>query len=245
MSKFLNIWRRELDACFLSPIAYVIMVLYLAASGWAFMEGVERHVGSDEPLQILLLDSLFFLLFILVAVITMRLFAEEKRSGTIETLMTSPVTETEIVLGKYAGALTLLIIVMAPGTGFVFLLSFMSPAISVADIDMGALLSCCGILVLLSAFCLSLGLLVSLTTKNQIIAAIACICVNGIVMMIGYMESLFPIGSGSFIAYVSLETHLLDFGRGSVDTRPIVLYVSGTVFVLFAAIRLLESRRWR
>ncbi len=245
MNRFLNIWRRELGACFLSPIAYVTMVIYIALSGWAFMEGVEHNIGRDEPIEILLLASLFFLLLMLVAIITMRLFAEEKRSGTIETLMTSPVTETEIVLGKYCGALTFLVIVVAPGIGFPFLLAAMSPAISVLDIDVGALVSGSAVLFMMSALFVSVGLLVSVMSRNQIVAAIACICANGIILMIGYMDSLLPMQAGHLMSYVSIEAHLLEFGRGSVDTRPIVFYMSGSVFALFVAVRLLESRRWR
>ncbi|MBN2302317.1 MAG: ABC transporter permease subunit [Lentisphaerae bacterium] len=245
MGRFFNIWMRELGICFLSPIAYVTMVIYLGLSGWAFMQGVERNVGSDEPLQILLLASLFFLLPILVAVITMRLFAEEKKSGTIETLMTAPVTEAEIVLGKYAGAIGFLIIVIAPGVASLFLLALLSPAIGITDIDMGALAAVCAILLLVSALFVAVGLVVSLLSKNQIVAAMAGICVNGIILAIGYMESLLPMHAGKFISYMSIENHLLDFGRGSIDTRPVIFYASTTIFMLFTAIRLLGLRRWR
>jgi ABC-2 type transport system permease protein len=218
------------------------MLLFLVATGLTFFQAVETHVGTGEPLQTILFMSVILWLPVFITVISMRLFAEEKRSGTIETLMTAPVTDRAVVLGKYAGALSFLVIVTAPSLGSVFVLAFMSPGIQALDI--GSFLGGCLIMFLLSGLCLAIGLLVSLMTRNQILAAICCFCAICIPLVLKHAVSFLPIGTASVIEYLSVETHIVDFTRGSVDTRPVLLYVSGTVFVLFAAVRVLEMRRW-
>lgn len=244
MRNFFTIWRREMTACFLSPVAYVTMVVFLAMSGWIFLQLVEEHVGTNEPLPVLLFKVIiFFWLPMLVTVITMRLFAEEKRSGTIESLMTAPVTETEVVMGKYFGALTFLLIVAAPAVGSIFLLAFLSPGID--SVDIGAVLGGCLILFLVSALCTSIGLFASLMTTNQIIAAICCFAGVLLPLLAGHLVSLLPVGSAEIVEYFSATTHIPDFARGSIDTRLIVPYLLGTAFVLFSAVRVLESKRWR
>ena len=245
MRNFFTIWRRELSACFLSPIAYVTMVVFLGMSSWTFLEAVKKNAGTSVPLQVLLFVSIFFWLPILITVITMRLFAEEKRSGTIETLMTAPVTDAEVVLGKYAGAVSFLLFVVVPGVAGIFLLAWVNPAMSLVDLDLGAIVGGGLILLLLSAFCLSIGLVVSLLTKNQIVAGICCFGAVCLPFLFGYMVPDLPVGPERVVQQLSAETHILAFSRGSVDTRPIVLYFTGTVFMLFTATRFLESRRWR
>jgi ABC-2 type transport system permease protein len=244
MRTFLILWRRELAACFLSPVAYVTMVVFLSMAGWVFLQMVEGHAGSNQPLPELLYKVLvFFWLPILVTVITMRLFAEEKRSGALEVLMTAPVSESQVVWGKYAGAMSFLVVVALPVVAGLFILRAMSPGI--AFIDVGSLLAGGLILLLLSALAVSIGLLVSLMTRNQIVAAICCFCGVLLPLLAGYLVVMLPFGSRELAERLSAETHLLEFARGSIDTRPIVLYVSMTAFVLFAAVKGLESRRWK
>ena len=243
MRNLLTLWQREWAACFLSPIAYVTMVMSLLMSNWIFWTAVERHTGDVECLSLLWCMSVCLGLPILITVITMRLFAEERRSGTLETLMTAPVTEWQIVLGKYAGALSFLLVVIAPTGLSVLVLYGMSPGLR--NPDYGGLAGSGLILLLISGFCVALGLLCSLMTRNQIIAGILCFC--GIILppMTGYFVKLLPFGSDRLVDYLLLEHHLDDFARGWIDIRTIILYVSATLFVLFLAVRVLESRKWR
>src|SRR3989339_1774952 len=120
MRNFFAIWRRELAACFLSPIAYVTMVFFLIASGSTFLVGVIKNVGSNVFLTNLLFASIVMWLTVLISIVSMRLFTEEVRAGTIEMLMTAPVTETEVVLGKYAGAVTFVLCIVAPSVGNIY-----------------------------------------------------------------------------------------------------------------------------
>jgi ABC-2 type transport system permease protein len=230
-------------ACFLSPVAYVVMVLFLMVSGGTFLLAVMKNEGSNEPLPSLLFGSIILWLTVLITVVSMRLFTEEKRSGTLETLMTAPVTEKEVVLGKYVGALTFLMIVTVPTAGYVYLLKHMSPGITF--VDTGAMLGGYLILFLITALCAAIGLFASLMTRNQIVAAITCFCAIWVVLLFGWLVSYVPLGLGKFAELASADNHIADFARGSVDTRPIVMYVTGVIFMLFASVRVLEARRWR
>jgi ABC-2 type transport system permease protein len=225
-------------------VAYVLMVVFLAVASATFLLEVTQYPVLHQPLTMALFDAIVVWLTILVTVVSMRLFAEEKRSGTLETLMTVPVTETEIVLGKYAGALSFLILVTLPMAATFGMLVAVSPSVALADIDVGALLAGGGILVLVSSLLVSVGLLVSLLTRNQIIAAVCCFCAIWGVLLLGWIVTMVSGGAVQATA-ISVTDHIHDFSRGVVDTRPLVLYVSGTALFLFASVRVLESRRWR
>ena len=245
MRNLFTVWRRETVSCFLSPVAYVTMVVFLAMTAWTFMLGVLRNTGQTEPISSYLFGAVFVWLAALITVISMRLFTEEKRSGTIETLMTAPVTEKEVVLGKFAGALTFLTIVIAPTLVFLFVLVILSPSMELAQLDTGALLGGGLILLLASSFFTAIGLLISLTTRNQIISSLCILSSLWVAMLLGWLLSGVPGTMSRIGEYISITAHIEEFCRGSIDARPIVLYVSATVFTLFAAIRVLESRRWR
>jgi ABC-2 type transport system permease protein len=243
VSRFFTIWRRELTACFLSPVAYVTMVIFLSVSGWVFVQAVEGKSGTMESLEVLLFMSIFFWVPILTTVISMRLLAEEKRMGTLETLMTAPVTDGEVILGKYAGALSFLFIVIYPSVSYIFILKALSPGLGA--IDVGGVIGGCLMLALVCTTSVAIGLLVSLLTKNQIVAAICIFCAVWMPFFVRQMGSILPFESEKALDYLSIESHIMDFARGSVDTRPVILYLSSTVFILFVTVRLLEMRRWK
>lgn len=245
MRAFLTLWRRELTSTFLSPIAYVTLVVFLAVSGGTFMMGVFNNAGRSQPLSNLLFASIILWMTLLISVVSMRLFAEEKRTGTLETLMTAPVTETQVVLGKYAGALAFLLIVAAPAVGQVGVLAYLSPGITLETLDLGALAGGCAILVLVIGFFTAIGLLVSLMTRNQIVAAVCTFCAVWLALLAGHILSAIPAGTGRIPDYLSVVGHIEDFSRGQLDTRPVVLYVTGTALLLYASVRVLESRRWK
>lgn len=245
MRNVLTVWRREMVSCFLSPIAYVTMVIFLAMSGGTFMLGLVRNEGGPDTMFSYLFGAVFIWLTALVTVISMRIFPEEFRSGTIETLLTAPVTEAEVVLGKFAGALSFLVVAVAPLLSAVFIVQWLSPALRLQDIDMGAGIGGLIIFLIISAFFVSVGLLISLMTRNQIVAAIWIFSTLWLIMLFGWLLSGFSGPLGAVGLYVSTSDHIEEFCRGSVDLRPVVLYVSGTIFMLFCAVRVLESRRWR
>ena len=244
MRNFLSIWRRELVSCFVSPIAYVVMIFFVGVSGGTFLLGTVRNTGSPDPLSSLMFGAVLLWLPVLATVITMRLFAEERRAGTIETLMTAPVSDCEVVLGKYAGAMSFLLIVVAPVIADVYVVAAFSPGISVQALDRGEMSGGCLILLLVSGLFVSIGLLISLLTRSQIIAAVCCLCALWVSLLLGWLVSLIPGVDPGMTDYISLTTHIQDFARGSVDIAPVVLHVSMTVFLLFFSVRILESRHW-
>lgn len=242
MYKFRAILRRELGSLFLSPVAYVTAVVFVAATAWTFLQALEAKAGSDVSAVLVLLVSILLWMPILVTVVCMRLFAEEKRSGTIETLMTVPVSERAVVMGKYASALGFVWVVMAPSVACVYWLSALSPGID--GVDHAAVMGGCLILALVTGCCVSIGLLVSLLTRNQIVAAICCFVAICIPFFIQSLATAMPFVWDEVIDYISIESHVVGFASGWVSFQVVVFYLSVTALMLFASVRILESRRW-
>ncbi len=242
MRSFLILLRRELSAVFLSPVAYVTMALFTSAASWTFLATVKAQTGQTVyPEQLLFVSVLIWMPF-LITVICMRLFAEEKRSGTIETLMTTAVRETAVVLAKYAGALVFGWVTIAPSIGTLYVLAAASPGIQA--VDGYAVTGGCAILVLVSICCTAVGVLVSLLTRNQIVAAICCFWAIFAPFMVQPFMRAMPLFRQATIERFSLESHVMLFVSGTLSLQPAVLYLSITVLMLFTAVRVLESRRW-
>ncbi len=245
MRKFLTLWRREVQSCFLASVAYVTLVVFIMATGVTFWVAAFRNIGRPEPLSLLLIGSLMVWTPILVTVVAMRLFVDEKRQGTLETLLTAPVTETQVVLGKYAGALTFLALAVAPCFLFPFILERLSPTLTLATLDLGALLGAGLIMALVLAAMLALALPVSLTTRNHIVAAISIFAALCLALLGGWLLESVPGLPRGLVASLSLTRHLEDVGRGVIDAPVPVFYLSVTGLCLFAAIRMLEARQWK
>jgi ABC-2 type transport system permease protein len=247
MRNFFILWKREIAAYFYSPIAYVMSMFFLFVMGYSFwvLVNVLAQGAFGTTVMGELFGSIFFWLALLVVapVLTMRLFAEEKRMGTIEALMTAPVTEASVVLAKYAGTLTLFILMWLPTAAYAFMLKLFDPF---ATIDYGPMLSGYLGTLLIGAFYLSVGLFASSLTRNQIVAAIISFAIICVAFLAGFLPYITPQPVVRDVAeYFSSPMHMLDFSRGMVDTRPLVLYTTGVIFMLFLTIRITVSKRWR
>ncbi len=242
MRSFLTLLRRELSAVFLSPVAYVTMALFTSAASWTFLAMIRKETGNATYPEQLLFASILIWMPFLITVICMRLFAEEKRSGTIETLMTTAVGETAVVLAKYAGALIFGWVTIAPSIGTLYVLAATSPGIE--SVDVYAVIGGCTILALVSICCTAVGVLVSLLTRNQIVAAICCFWAIFAPFMIQPLMRTVPLFRQATIERFSLERHVTLFISGTLSLQPAVLYLSIAVLMLFTAVRVLESRRW-
>lgn len=242
MRKFGAIWQRELMAHFLSPTAYVAAVIFLATAGWTFLWVADKAAGSGDPLTVVLIASVIVWLPILATVVTMGAFAEEKRSGTIEALMTAPVTEPQVVFGKYMGALTFYAIVVAPTAAYPDVLAAFLPDALV--VDRASLASGYAILFLVAAYCISVGLFISLLTRHQVVSAIGCFCAITLPFLFRMFSRALPLNLRGMLDYAAVEDHVMLFARGVVDTRPVILYLTGAALFLFLSVRALESRRW-
>jgi ABC-2 type transport system permease protein len=248
---------KELRSYFVSPIAYVVLTGFLLLGGWFFFNLLARfnfllsiysamrnpeaqmRLNLNDFVIAPLLHNLSVVLVILVPVITMRSFAEEKRSGTYELLMTSPLSITEIVAGKFLGALGFLI-VMVGLTGIypLILLIYGNPEMGV--IAAGYL----GLLLLAVAF-VTVGLLTSSFTENQIIAAVSCLVLLLLLYVISWPADTAGPVLGAVLKYVSLTEHFGELVKGVVDTKDLVYFGSVILLALFLTQRSVESVRWR
>ena len=228
---------KEIRTYFVSPMAYVIMAVYAALASNYFVTSIGGALPEATIRGFILPSTLIFVL--LSPLITMRLLAEEQKMGTLELLMTSPIRDYEIVLGKFLAALASLISILIPTSYLVLLLVWFGTP------DTGPILSGYLGLILFGMSTLSVGLFASSLSGNQIVAAVVAM---GILLILSVIDMASTYVSGVFseiVLEISITNHFQDFARGVVDTHDIVFYVIFTVFMLFLTVRSLESRRWR
>ena len=250
MRKFYTLLSREVRSYFYSPIAYIVLVFFLLVSGVDFYFQISFMNQRPVPysVQEAFFNSVFFwFAFVLIfPLITMRLFAEEFKLGTIEPLMTAPVRDWQVVLSKFFGALVFYIILWVP-TAFYFGI-FQYATGHLAAGSSGAYWGSYLMLFLLGMFYLSVGCLASVVTKNQIIAAIISFCAITLLFFLGLVQFiLLDVSSATrdLLGYFSALEHMGTFSRGVIDTRPIVLYLSMTVVMLTLTHQAFQSRKWR
>ncbi len=236
MKKIPTLLRRELIGYFCSPIAYIVLVVFLVISGyffwyilWATMEASLRFTLSNMSI---------ILLFISPA-ITMRLLAEEKRSGTLETLMTDPVTDAEVVLAKFFASIVFYIFLLLPTLSYVFILKL------IGNPDMGIIWAGYAGLVLIGGLFLSIGLLSSAMTANQIISAIVGFVALLLFWVVGFVSELGTSTLNKVLGYIGFFGHFDSFRKGIIDTRDVIYFVTAITLFLFLTVRVVESRKWK
>jgi ABC-2 type transport system permease protein len=238
-----NIWvlaRRELSAFFFSPIAYLVAFFFLICTGVYFaFYGPRLEPGAEATMESLFM-FMIIVLTLFVPPLTMRLLAEELRSGTVEMLMTAPVTDIEVVLGKFLGALLFYLVLLVPTLGYLVILRIHS------HLDYGPILAGYLGLVLIGGLYISVGTFFSALSRYQIVAAVASIVVLFVFAYIIGQASLEASGSfRSLLQLLSVEGHYRDFARGVFDTSHLIYFISGIVFFLFLTVKVVESRKWR
>ncbi len=236
MRNVLAIARRELASYFDSPIAYLVVSVYLILSGALFFSSV-FIMGQADLRGFFGLAPL--LLFIMVPFLTMRLLAEERASGTLELLLSMPVTDWQVVLGKYLAATGLLAVL--------YLLTITVP-ISIAQVgplDAGATVAAYVGLLLMSATYAAVGLMASAFTRNQIIAALVALFIGFFLFILGQLSSVFPPEIARICAAISIAGHFDAIQRGVIDLRDVLYFVTLSGGCLLIAQASLESRRWR
>ena len=250
MKKFFTLLSREVRSYFYSPIAYIVLVFFLLVAGvdFYFQISFMNQRPAQYSVQEAFFNSVFFwFAFVLIfPLITMRLFAEEFKLGTIEPLMTAPVRDWHVVLSKFFGALFFYIVLWVPTALYFILFQRIThqPAANSTGAYWGAYL----ILLLLGMFYLSVGCLASVLTKNQIIAAIISFCAITLLFFLGLVQFiLLDVTSSTrdLLGYFSAIEHMGTFSHGVIDTRPIVLYVSMTIAMLTLTHQAFQSRKWR
>ena len=253
MRNILAIAQRELNAYFSSPIAYVLIGFFALLFGWffyvplAYFEQQSMNMGMN-PGQALnvnqmlvgptLMNTTVIMLF-LFPLITMRTYSEEKRSGTIELLLTSPVTDLQIILGKFLGAMLLYVAMLAITLIHIGIL-FIYGEPEWKPIATGYL----GLLLMGGSF-LSLGLFISSLTKNQIVAGISTFAVFLMLWVVNWIGTFVGPTMQAILTNLSLTDHFDDFAKGVIDTKHVIYYLSFMAFGLFLTAKSVDSERWR
>jgi len=248
MSPMLIIAKREFRSYFDSPIAYVVICLSFFALGLMFFMWNGGFWQADRASVERLFEYLpMGLSFLVIPVVTMRLVAEERRSGTLEMLITLPVKDSDVVVGKFLGALGL-VLVLVLATLIYPLGMFKWPWV-LGSLDGGPVLSgYCG-LILFSAAATSIGLLVSALAESQAVAFFITFFVLAGLWFFDNIAQYLSTSSGggaipTALQYMSFQTRLNGFWRGLVDSRDVVFFATVTVVSLFIAFRALERRKW-
>lgn len=239
MSRAPTIARRELSGYFFSPIAYVALTLFLATAGFFFY----RDFQPGQPAGMrTVFDWLVWVLVFIVPVLSMNLLAQEWSSGTIETLMTAPVGETDVVLGKFLGGMLFFVVLLAPTLLYVLVLRFYS------NVDYGPIFSGYLGILLVGALFFSIGLFCSSLTRSQVVAAVAAVAILFVITIAPWaLQQQASTLSDFWRSAVDqgVYSRYIDFSRGVVDTGHVVFFIVATAVFLFFTTKVLESRRWK
>ena len=238
VARVIALTQRELAANFLSPVAYVVAALFLITSGYLFMSNT--LIEGGEASMRFMLESMAGLLILAIPMLTMRVLSDEFATGTIETLMTAPITDVEVVIGKFLGVLIFYLALLATTVAHVVLL-FNYGADEVGVVMYGYL----G-MVLLGGMYVAVGLFASSLTRYQLVAALIGMALLALFTVL--VDALASWQGGQWrvvLSYINVFHHFKDFSRGILDTKSVVFFLSNTVFFLFLAVKVMESRRWR
>jgi gliding motility-associated transport system permease protein len=255
MNNILAIAHKELKSYFSTPIAYIVIGLFALLFGYFFyamlvifnqqsaqfggLEGGAVDI-NQQLIRPLFLNASVILLFVL-PLITMRTYSEEKRSGTIELLLTSPVTDLEIIVGKFLGAMTLYAAMLAITVIHMLLLfTYANPKPEWTVPVIGYV----GLLLMGGCF-ISVGLLISSLTKNQIVSGMVTFAVFLLLWVINWIASFTGPTTQSVLNYLSITDHFDDFTRGILDTKHLIYYFSVMSFGLFLTARSVDTERWK
>jgi ABC-2 type transport system permease protein len=252
-----NVWvicRKELRSYFSSPIAYAVMALFALIFGFVFFSATRDFVnfafrsqmtGGTQPLSVNefiirpLLGFAGTVSLFLIPMISMRLIAEEKRNGTIELLLTSPIQDFSIILGKWLGAMLLYLFVLG--------MSLLSIGLLFAwgKPDWKPVLVAYLGLILQGGCLLAIGVLISAMTSNQIVAGGAAFFVSLLLYMLSWFTEFDSTTTSKVLNYLSIVTHMENFSKGVLDLKDAVFYVTFIFLALFLTVRQMESLRWR
>ena len=250
MRIFLTLTRRELAAFFVSVSGYVIIAAVTLLIGWSFVV-LMTNLGSDPspmPVTQLFYRTYFFWLIVLLAtpIITMRLFALEKFSGTFETLMTAPVTDLQVIAAKFTAAVIFYTIMWLPMLPCLFVVRHFTD--QPGTLDPGTIGGMYLGVFLVGCLFLSLGCFASALSRSQMAAAMISFVLGVSLFSLGFLAQAITTATQwqtQLLSYFGLFDQMNDFACGVVDTHSVIFYVSVTLFFLFLTLRVVESRRWR
>jgi ABC-2 type transport system permease protein len=249
------IFKKEMRLYFTSPVAWVILAIFLLIAGYFFSSifafyslasmqsamnpQMSRDLNPTDSVLRPLFSNITVILLLLMPLVTMRLFAEERRSGTIELLLTYPVRDGAVLVGKYLAALALYAVMLG--------LTLVYPAMVwyFTRLEWGPLLTAYVGLLLLGATFLAVGILASSLTENQIVASMVTFGVLLLFWVVGWSADYVGGAWGRVLSHLSIVEHYDSFAKGILDTKDVIYYLSFTTLALFLTLRSLEARRWK
>jgi ABC-2 type transport system permease protein len=230
-----NIFLKELRSFFNSPVAYIVIVVFLVILGWFFTSNL--FIANISTLRTVFEMTPFLLLFFAPA-ITMRLISEEKKAGTLEILITKPVRESEIIVGKFLASWALYFFALLPTFCYYLTIS------AIGKLDTGAVVGGYLGLLLAGSVFLAVSVFGSSITENQVVAFIVSFMIVFALFMLDKVLLYLPAGFVPVLEYLSIDYHFSNIVRGVVDTRDLVYYGSAVTVALLAATSVLQRRRW-
>ena len=236
MQNIVAVAKREFASYFNSPIAYIVAVVYILISGYLFF--TELFLNGQADMRPFFGIAPLLFLFIM-PLLTMRLLAEEKREGTLELLLTMPVTDWQVVIGKYLAAVGLIVVLLALTVTFPITVAALGP------LDKGATLAAYIGMLLMGGAYAAIGLMASAFTKNQIVAVLIAFFISFGLFLVGQLVQVLPPSIAPFCNAISINTRFQNIARGVIDSRDLLYYLSMIFGCLLVAEATLESRRWR
>jgi ABC-2 type transport system permease protein len=254
MSNVITICKKELNSYFRSPVAYGVMGFFALITGYFFYASVQFFVdralqaaqfGQSAPMNVdewvvrNVLSNIGVIGLFLIPMMTMRSFAEEKRTGTIELLVTSPLRDSEIIIGKWLGSLAFYAtLLLLTSVNMITLYFYGNP-------DWRPMLVGYLGLLLQGGALLAIGTFISSTTKNQIVAAVSTFCICLLLWVLDWITSFGASAWSKVVGYLSVVSHMESFAKGVIDLKDVIYYISMIVLGLFLTARSMDSMRWR
>ncbi len=240
MMKILAMARKELKIYFASPIAYVVMTSFLLVSGFFFTGQMANYARLSAPAEFTeTLQAIMFLTVLISPLVTMRLVAEEKFRGTMETLFTAPVSEFQVLMGKFLGSMVFYAVIVMPTFVYIILMSFFT------SLDMNAV--CMGYigLFLFASALFSIGLLISSLFNSQVSAGVVTLILSFLLVSINVASVLVDEGSALKVILTSISflNNIGPFFSGRFDTRPLIFFITICIGALISSVKLVEQRR--
>jgi ABC-2 type transport system permease protein len=229
------IFQKELRSYFNSPVAYIVIVVFLVILGWFFTSGI--FLANVSSLRTVFETTPFLLLFFAPA-ITMRLISEEKKSGTLELLLTKPVKEYEIIVGKFLAAWVLYFFALLPTLSYYITMSLLG------TLDLGPVIGGYLGLLLVGAVFLAVGVFGSSITENQVVGFIVSFLIVFVLFMLDKILLYVPASLASVLEYLSVDYHFSNIARGIIDSRDVLYYISAIMLTLLLGTVSLQKRRW-
>ena len=230
-----HIFLKELRSFFNSPVAYIVIVVYLVILGWFFTSNL--FINNLATLRTVFEMTPFLLLFFAPAM-TMRLISEEKKAGTLELLITKPIQESEIIVGKFLAAWTLYFFTLLPTLCYTISVAVLG------SVDVGSVLGGYLGLLLVGGVFIAISVFGSSVTENQVVAFIVSLFIVFVLFMLDKVLFYLPSSIANILEYISIDYHFTNIARGVIDSRDLIYYASAVGFSLYLATAVLQKRRW-